>query len=116
MRNAFFALLFIIIGPQAWAQAALPSCWPSQIRGTGSSAVFRETADAEAIGWRCDAENPVRYVRVCRMKLSAAWLPPMDGLTGIGAARAYWQANVNTTCRAPEFREVDDLVTQALRP
>ena len=115
MKNFFFAVIFLIIGPQAWAQTPLPSCWPKQIRGAGGDAVHRETADAEGVAWRCGPVGATTDVRVCRLKLSAHWLPPMGGLTGIGAARGYWLANVSKTCRDPEFQEVDDLLRAALR-
>lgn len=114
MRNAFFLILFWILGPQAWAQA-LPSCWPAQIRGTGGDAEIRETETAIGAAWRCGSAPPYRYVRVCRLK--NVTLPGFSAadLTGIGAARAAWTANVRAHCREPQFMELDDLLLEAVR-
>jgi hypothetical protein len=115
--KTIFTILLIILGPQAWAQSVpLPSCWPAQIRGTGSDLVIRETPTLEGAGWTCGTGTTMRYVRVCRAKGGVHWTPPLNALTGIGSATAYWRANVAASCTDPLFKEVDDMVIRALRP
>lgn len=115
MKAAILTLLLVLC-PQAWAQVALPSCWPSHIRGQGANDfVIRETDTAIGVGWRCGTEPSITFVRVCRLKSAYGWQPSVKDVTGIGAARILWNANVHTTCQDEGLREVDWLLIQALR-
>lgn len=80
----------------AHAQAA-PPCWPKQIGGTGSDYKTGDTADGTWLGWTCTAKGHTGAVGVWAVKgwgIPNMTRPDTKGLTGVKAAKAFWEANV----------------------
>jgi hypothetical protein len=87
--------------------AALPSCWPKELNGTGSAAVIGDTATQQYLGWTCPHPTPgmVYTISMVRLKSKAVKNVGWTKINTIEAASKYWDLNVKEDSRLPKYRE-----------
>lgn len=83
------------------AAHAAPPCWPRQLGSTGSDFKRGTTADGNWVAWTCTARGVTATYGAWAVHDYVVQHPDVTGLTPTRAARAYWDANVNT---APDAR------------
>ncbi len=118
MKNAFFILLFLIFGPQAWAQTAppVPPVMPAQLGSSGSAFKAGYTDAGRWLAWRHTVSGVTTVYVVCAAYDYEIQHPDTTGMTPIRAARAYWLANVDRDCRTdPALRSLWATGYQAMR-
>lgn len=90
-----FALLLIILGPCAQAQAIKkPPCWPKELDSTGSAWKTGSTKDARWLGWTCRVAGVPKVFGIVVLKDYELKHPIEQGLSTVKTAEAYWALNV----------------------
>lgn len=101
IARIFFTLLFIVLGPRAWAQTVtpVPPAMPAQLGSTGGPFKIGQAEEGRWLAWRYTINGATHIYVLCAEPAYEVVAPDTTGFTPIRTARAYWSANVTFDCK-----------------
>lgn len=105
-RTAILSLVALLATPSLAVQP-LPICWPADINGTGSIAVFGETVKTRYSGWKCLSEDKktITAYSIVALKSRAFSNPGVTNLHLNKVAEKYWTSNVKLGATDSSLKE-----------